>query len=144
MRKQQLSNGILLHKYGSEVLLKMLIDELKEFKNDFFKLNKIYSLELGIIRFDFIIENDVVKEKLYTIEREVDGATSQTLQKEIFNVYLEEFNKKLLFFLESEIKKVKEELEKSNPDCEYEYFVSNYSTFTYLRNSSILRLEVLL
>ena len=142
--KQSLTNGILTYKYGFNNLIEMLqnqfISDDTSYENEFLKLKHINSVQLGIVRFDFIITDENVKKELYHVEETL----IKTLQDKIYGVYTSEFTDKLLNFLKDEVEKVKEEMQTKNPNIEYVSDVSIATIFTYLKNSGILRLEILL
>lgn len=138
--KQQLTNGILTYKYGFEEVLKILDENFKDYENEFLKLKSITSVIKGIIRFDFLVINDKAKEQL----KDIEVTLNKHVQNDIFKVYADDFSGKLLRFLNKKVEEVKLEMEEANSNKEYEVQTSIVTTFQYLKNSSILRLEILL
>lgn len=140
MKEQVLTNGSLVYKYGFEKLLEMVKDHFNGFSTEIIKLDFINSTEKGLIKFNFLVIDEDVKEKLKDIEVTLD----KNLQLEIYKKYTKEFTAKLIDYFNKEIDEVKKEFELENPDVKYRVFPSQVSIFKYMRNSGILTLEILI
>lgn len=140
MYTQHLTNSILVQEYGYTNVIEMLKSHFKNFENDILRIKSVYSLVNGIIRFDFIVTDENIRNKIKDIEVTLD----KEVQKEIYRKYLGSFYQDLLNYLRDEVIKVKTKLELEKPDYNYTIFTSNISIFTYLKNSGILRLEIII
>lgn len=140
MKEQVLTNGSLVYKYGFEKLLEMVKNHCNGFSTDIIQLEFVNSTEVGLIKFNFLIKDENVKEKLKDIELSLD----KNLQLEIYQTYTKEFSSYLMDYFNKEIELIKEEFENKNPDKKYKIFSSQVSIFKYMKNSGILTLEILI
>ena len=140
MKEQVLTNGSLVYKYGFDKLLEMVKNHFSGFSTEFIKLDFINSTEKGLIKFNFLVIDDSVKEKIKDIEVTLD----KNLQLEIYKKYTKEFTSNLIDYFNKEIDEVKKEFELENPDIKYKIFSSQVSIFKYMKNSGILTLEILI
>lgn len=138
---KRISANYIINKYGSNIFL----DNLKYFFHNYMdnklKLRNIYISDGYIFRFEFFVINDDDKEKIKNIEL----ANSRILQHEIFEEIGSEFSNKLMIFVKN---KLFEEVEKINKEIDLEEnkvkaHPLTLTTFRYLKNSEILRFELL-
>lgn len=139
--EQFIGSGKLVHKYGFVSLVNILSEKFSNFSDEFLKCRAIYSVTNGIIRFEFLV-NDDIKNKIRDIEVSLDKET----QKEIYKKYTENFNTSLLDFITEELEILKQELEENKTDESiiYKIIPSQYYAFTYLKNTGTLRLEFII
>ena len=139
--EQFIGSGKLVHKYGFASLVNILSEKFSNFSDEFLKCRTIYSVTNGIIRFEFLV-NDEIKNKIRDIEVSLDKET----QKEIYKKYTENFNSSLLDFITEELEILKQELEEKETDesIVYKIIPSQYYAFTYLKNTGTLRLEFII
>lgn len=139
--EQFIGSGKLVHKYGFTSLVNILSEKFSNFSDEFLKCRAIYSVTNGIIRFEFLV-NDDIKNKIRDIEVSLDKET----QKEIYKKYTENFNSSLLDFITEELEILKQELEENETDesIVYKIIPSQYYAFTYLKNTGTLRLEFII
>lgn len=134
-----LNNGNLIFTFGFNAILEELKEKYKDYEDKFIKIKHVYSNIDGIIRFEFLIVDDEVKD----IIRDVESKPSHKVQKEIYEVYVADFQKTLLEYFTSKLEILKKELE-GDDEVKYLIFPSHVTMFQYLRSSSTLRLEILL
>lgn len=138
--EQFIGSGKLVHKYGFAPLVKLMSERFSNFSDEFIKCKAIYSVTNGIIRFEFVVSDDV-RNKIQDIETSLDKET----QKEIYKKYTEKFNSCILDFITEELEILKKELEKDDTDnIVYKIIPSQYYAFTYLKNTGTLRLEFII
>lgn len=137
--KYILNNGNLIFAQGFDNILDELKQKYESYGDQYIKLKHVYSNINGIVRFEFVIVNDKVKEAIKDIETKL----TYNMQKEVFEVYVVDFQKTLLDYFTEKLEKLKKEMEEKD-GVEYLIFPSHVTMFQYLKNSAILRLEILL